>query len=191
MSIMKSVVSTILLTLACTVCGAAAADDLSDISNYREYSDLFSSAGQPNKKQLKTLRDAGFERIVYLAFTGSSTALDDEDQIVKDLGMDYIHIAVDWENPTASDFHAFAGAMQSGPQQKTLLHCQVNFRASAFSFLYRVIYNEVPVADAKEDMNSVWQPNETWRDLIFQVLAENDISADCEVCDWSVPEMHH
>ena len=185
---MKSIAASIMLIFTG---GLAWAADLSEISNYRAYSDAFASAGQPSKKQLKLLSDAGYERIVYIAFTNSGKAYDDEDQAVKELGMDYIQIPVDWDSPTASDFYAFAGVMQQGRPQKTLLHCQVNFRASAFSFLYRVIYDDVPLAVAKADMNAVWQPNETWRDLIFEILADNEISAQCDGCDWSVQEMHH
>jgi hypothetical protein len=78
----------------------------------------------------------------------------------------------------------FAGLMQRAPENRTLVHCQVNFRASAFSFLYRVLYEDIPVAEAKEDMNSVWVPNATWRQLIFDVLEENGVSPDCENCLW-------
>jgi protein tyrosine phosphatase (PTP) superfamily phosphohydrolase (DUF442 family) len=167
------------------IAAPAISAELQDISNYREYSPMFSSAGQPTKKQLDVLHDKGFERIVYIAFTNSGNAYADEDQLVKKLGMDYVQIPVDWENPARGDFYAFAGSMQTGPRKRTLLHCQVNYRASAFSFLYRVIYEGVPVADAKRDMNSVWQPNETWRRFIFDVLEENNISAQCDGCDWS------
>ena len=41
------------------------------------------------------------------------------------------------------------------------------------------------MAEAKADMNTVWQPNETWRDLIFEVLDENNVSPHCEGCDWT------
>ncbi|MCI0517626.1 MAG: protein tyrosine phosphatase family protein [Woeseiaceae bacterium] len=167
------------------VARVAAAGELAEISNYREYSPTFSSSGQPTKKQLEMLRDSGFERIVYIAFTNSGKAFADEDQIVKKLGMDYVQIPVDWENPNHSDFRAFAGAMQSNPAKRTLLHCQVNYRASAFGFLYRVIYERVPVEDAKRDMNSVWEPDETWRRFIFEVLEENGISPKCDGCDWT------
>lgn len=168
----------------------ATAAELTDISNYREYSPLFSSSGQPTKEQLDVLRDTGFERIVYIAFTNSGNAFADEDQIVKKLGMDYVQIPVDWENPTRGDFYAFAGSMQTGPKKRTLLHCQVNYRASAFSFLYRVIYEAVPVADAKRDMNIVWQPNDIWRQYIFEVLEENNISPQCDGCDWTEGATH-
>lgn len=161
---------------------------LSEIVNYREYSDLFASAGQPTVEQLGEVRDAGFERIVYIAFSTDGNAIPNEDRIVRDLGMDYVHIPVVWNDPTVADFETFASVMQRDPGSKTLLHCQVNFRASAFSFLYRVIHEDVPVAEAKADMDSVWRPNETWREFIFAVLEENRISPDCPGCNWEPAE---
>lgn len=163
-------------------------DELDDIVNYREYSATFSSSGQPDAGQLEALEEAGFERIVYIAYSDHQNSLPNEDRLVKNLGMEYVHIPVEWDAPTASDFDLFAGAMQRAPDKKTLLHCQVNYRASAFSFLYRVIHEDVPVATAKADMNSVWVPNETWRDLIFEVLEANGRSPHCEGCDWSVED---
>ena len=168
--------------------GAAFAD-LSDISNYREYSEQFSSSGQPNRGQLQDAWVGGFERVIYLAFSDHETSLENEDRIAKELGMEYINIPVNWGSPTPVDFSLFASVMQSAPDKKTLVHCQVNFRASAFSFLYRVIYEGVSVAEAKSDMNSIWTPNSTWNTLIQEVLAQHDISAECDGCDWT-PEQH-
>ena len=179
-------VTALLAMLSCS--SIISASELSDINNYREYSQNFSSSGQPSKKQLESLKDAGFERVVYIAFSNSGKAFADEDVLVKELGMDYVHIPVIWDQPTAADFYAFAGSMQRDADRKTLLHCQVNYRASAFSFLYRVLYENVPVVEAKADMNSVWQPNETWRKLIFEILEENGKSPDCDGCSWNVDE---
>ena len=173
----------IVLALSGTIASTSAAE-LSDISNYREYSPHFASSGQPTKAQLEQLESTGFERIIYIAFSNNGNAFADEDVIVKELGMEYVHIPVIWDQPTASDFYAFADVMKRYPDKKSLLHCQVNYRASAFSFLYRVIYQDVSVAIAKADMNSVWQPNETWRELIFSILEENGKSAQCEDCNW-------
>jgi protein tyrosine phosphatase (PTP) superfamily phosphohydrolase (DUF442 family) len=161
---------------------------LAEILNFREYRAGFASAGQPTEAQFSAIAEAGYERVIYIAFTNNQNAVANADQIVKGLGMDYVHIPVDWNNPTSRDFYTFADAMQRYPEQKTLLHCQVNARATAFSFLYRVIYEDVPVAEAKEDMNTVWQPNETWRDLIFEILDENGVSPECESCDWSIAQ---
>ena len=163
------------------------APDLAAITNFRQYSESFASAGQPTREQFQTLKDSGFERIVYIAFTNNPNALADEDQLVKGLGMEYMHVPVDFSNPLPDDFYAFADSMQRNTDKKTLLHCQVNARATAFSFLYRVIYENVPIAEAKADMNTVWQPNEVWRDFIFEVMAQNDLDPQCEGCDWTLP----
>ena len=165
--------------------GIVVAAELGDIRNYKEYSADFASAGQPSEEQLVLLKEAGYERVVYIALTNSRGAIEGEDAIVKEeLGMDYVHVPVIWDAPTKADFYAFAGAMQRDPDKKTLLHCQANYRASAFAFLYRVIYQDVPMATAKADMNAIWEPNETWRALIFDVLEDNDMSPNCDGCSW-------
>ena len=162
---------------------------LADITNFRQYSATFASSGQPTKDQFSAIAENGFERIVYIAFTNNTNALPDADQVVKGLGMEYMHIPVTWDNPLPSDFYAFADSLRRDTDKKTLLHCQVNARATAFSFLYRVIYEGVDIAEAKADMNTVWQPNETWRDFIVAVLAENGMSSECEECDWTPSQM--
>ena len=160
---------------------------MAEIVNFRQYSPTFASAGQPSREQFATIAENGFERIVYIAFTNNQNALTDADQVIKGLGMEYMQVPVDFDNPLPADFYAFADSMQRNTDKKTLLHCQVNARATAFSFLYRVIYEDVPIAQAKEDMNTVWQPNEVWRDFIFAVMSENDRSPECEGCDWTLP----
>ena len=174
-----------LFIAALTLSGSVLADSLEEIMNYREYSPDFSSAGQPSREQFELLAKEGFERIVYIAFTNSEGAISDEDQVVKDLGMHYAQVPVNWEAPTKADFAVFAALMQSAPKKKTLLHCQANYRAAAFAFLYRVLYLDVPVAEAKSDMNTIWNPDGVWRDLIFEVLEDNGVPAQCEGCDWA------
>lgn len=160
---------------------------LAEITNFRQYSDSFASAGQPTREQFQAIAEQGFERVVYIAFTNNTNALPDEDLVVKGLGMQYMQVPVDFSNPLPDDFYTFADSMRRNSDKKTLLHCQVNARATAFSFLYRVIYEGVSVTEAKADMNTVWQPNQVWRDFIFEVLAQNDIDPNCAGCDWTPP----
>jgi protein tyrosine phosphatase (PTP) superfamily phosphohydrolase (DUF442 family) len=172
--------------LPISVLAAAEVDPaLAEIINFRQYSDTFASAGQPSLEQFQTIADSGFERVVYIAFTNNPNALPDADQVVKGLGMEYMQVPVSFDNPLPDDFYAFSDSMQRNNEKKTLLHCQVNARATAFSFLYRVIYNDVSVAEAKADMNTVWQPNAVWRDFIFDVMEQNGKSPDCPDCDWT------
>jgi len=188
---MKALFITLISTLSILENFSFALEDvdpaLDEITNFRQYSSSFASSGQPTREQFQTIADNGFERVVYIAFTNNQNALSDADQLIKSLGMEYMHVPVDFNNPLPDDFYAFADSMQRNTGKKTLLHCQVNARATAFSFLYRVIYEDVPVAEAKADMNTVWQPNAVWRDFIFEVLAQNGKSPDCEGCDWTPP----
>lgn len=109
-----------------------AADDVQDIDNYRQYSPNFSSSGQPTAEQLKAVSEAGFKRVIYLAFTDNQSAIEAEDRLVKSLGMDYLHIPVDFERPTLEDFKDFAAVLKRDKNIRTLLHCQVNMRVSTY-----------------------------------------------------------
>jgi protein tyrosine phosphatase (PTP) superfamily phosphohydrolase (DUF442 family) len=189
----QAMLSKVLFVLTITFCafGAqwlrnanAAEVELAGIVNYRQYSPLLSSSGQPTAAQLAALREAGFERIVFLAFSDHDESLANEDRIVSELGMEYVHIPVDWDAPARSDFYTFASVMKQERRPRTLVHCQVNFRASSFSFLYRVLYEDVDMAQAKDDLDSVWVPNDTWRQFIFDILEESGRSPDCDACLW-------
>lgn len=157
---------------------------LAEIKNLRSYSPSFFSSGQPSAEQLPLLKSSGFQRVIYIAFSDHEHSLAQEDRLVKSLGMDYLHIPVVWNNPTANDFALFASAMQQAPEAKTLLHCQVNYRASAFALLYRVIYLEVPLQQAMADMHSVWTPAEHWVTFMQNTLREHGKPNTCNGCTW-------
>lgn len=163
--------------------GADTASTRPDIINYIAYSETLASSGQPTENQLKAQAAAGVERVVYLAFTDHDTSLPNEDRITRGLGMQFLQVPVLWEAPTVGDFQTFAALMQEGADRRTLVHCQVNWRASSFSFLYRVIFNEVPMDDAVMDLASIWTPSDNWRGFIVEVLAAYGLAPDCEFCD--------
>ncbi len=164
------------------------AGDVSEITNYREYSSTFSSSGQPSAEQLEDVAAAGFDRVIYVAFSDNHTAIEAEDRVVKKLAMDYVHIPVDFGEPTLADFEDFAAVMNRDQKSRTLLHCQVNFRASTFSFLYRVIYAGVPMAEAKQDLDAIWQTDKVWYRFIVDVLHQHGLSHACDGCDWAENE---
>ncbi|MEL7296323.1 MAG: protein tyrosine phosphatase family protein [Pseudomonadota bacterium] len=157
-----------------------------DIVNYRAYTPLFASAGQPTAQQFLGLGEDGFETVVYVAYTDHENSLANADRLAHQQGLTYVHIPVDWNNPTLQDFQMIANVLEQNRERKTLLHCQLNYRASAFAMLYRVLYQDVPLLDAKRDMNAVWQPNQTWTDFMRDALSAGGIDPDCEGCDWRV-----
>ena len=156
-------------------------DDLK-IVNYIAYSDSLASSGQPSGDALEVISKAGVERIVYLAFGDHDTSLPGEDRIVRDLGMQFVHIPVIWEAPTVADYEIFSAVMQQAEGANTLVHCQVNWRASSFVFLYRVIAQGVSMNDAVLALNSIWTPSAQWREFIVTVLNAYNLDLDCEFC---------
>lgn len=172
-----------ILLLAMTA-GPLFAASIEDAPNFRQYNELLSSSGQPDAAQIADAASQGYERLVYLAFTHIEGSLEDEDHVVRDAGLEYVHIPVVWEKPTVRDFRHFAAVLESNPGTRTLVHCQVNFRASSFAFLYRVIVLGDDIAAAKADLDSVWPLNETWFRFIHDTLEAYDIDPDCDACDW-------
>jgi protein tyrosine phosphatase (PTP) superfamily phosphohydrolase (DUF442 family) len=169
----------LLLTLPLFSAHADVTDTASEralpLLNKIEYSPSLTASGQPTAEALELAARSGYSRVIFLAFTNHQNALEHEDAIVKALDMEFIHIPVEWEAPSLADFDAFAAAMRVPTQQRTLLHCEVNFRASVFGFLYQVIYQGVPMGEAIALMHAIWIPNEVWEDFIVRVLSVNGL----------------
>ncbi len=167
---------------AVAMAGFAQAQDDQEIINYVAYSESLASSGQPTQAQLEAISRVGLERVIYLAFADHETSLSGEDRMVRDLGMQFVHIPVVWSAPTVADYELFAAVMRQSEGVNTLVHCQVNWRASSFVFLYRVIVLGVPMNDAVLALNSIWTPSDGWREFIVAVLKAHDLKPDCEFC---------
>ena len=141
--------------------------------NEINYSSHLITAGQPSEEQFRALAEAGFQRVIFLAFTDHKNAVKNEDRIARSAGLEFVHIPVAWDAPTTDDFDTFAAVMRA--TEKTLVHCEVNFRASVFGFLYQVIYLGTPAEEAWALLTRIWIPNETWETFTVSALAEKGI----------------
>ncbi len=144
---------------------------IEDILNYRYISDKIATSGQPTSAELELISQVGYKTIVNLAPPTASNALPEEQAIVTRLGMDYINIPVVWEHPTLADFTQFCDVMEHHNDQPIFVHCAMNMRVSAFVYLYRRLKLGVPDSDAYSAMQTVWEPNATWREFIETTIA--------------------
>lgn len=144
-------------------------DSMKDIYNYLKISDIATS-GQPTKEQFSAIKDSGYQIVVNLALPTSTNALPDEKQVVEDLGMQYVHIPVVWENPKIEDVEQFFSVMTANADKPLFVHCAANMRVSAFMYLYRRLHEGMSDEDAKKDLYQIWVPNEVWQKFIEQVL---------------------
>jgi protein tyrosine phosphatase (PTP) superfamily phosphohydrolase (DUF442 family) len=138
--------------------------------NYVAIHERLATAGQPSPAQLRRLRADGYEVLINLAPPGSYGSVADEGDIVSRLGMVYVNIPVDWKAPAERDFRFFADLLKANRDRRVLVHCQMNMRASVFVFLYRILYEAVPVDVAATAVTQVWQPNATWRGFMDTLL---------------------
>ncbi len=127
-----------------------------EIYNYRRVNDRICTGGQPSEDQLRSAAAEGFQTIINLATINPRYSLDDEEGLVRSLGMNYRHIPVEWENPQESDFAAFEAIMQEHLADKMLIHCAANFRVTAFYALYAMKHLGWTEAQADEFRAPIW-----------------------------------
>ncbi len=146
---------------------AFASDDelnksLHKIVNFHFVSEQMASSGMLDLKQYKHILEYDFKHVINL-IPGNQIK---ERKHVQSLGLSYEQIAVDWGNPTAKNFADFTQLIKSYGDEKIYIHCEMNMRASAFVYLYRVLYQGVETATAEKDMLKIWQPKGTWQQFI-------------------------
>ena len=167
--------SLIIATTLClfTMFANASSSELDKIKNYQQLTPQFASAGLPTNEQLTSLKQNGFTHIINLIPGDFS----EEASLSQQLELGFKQIPVDWHNPTMDDYMQFVDTMtafkKQNPDGKILLHCQLNYRASAFAYLYQVTQNKQNPAQAKAVLNQIWQPEGKWQQLIDEVIAAN------------------
>jgi protein tyrosine phosphatase (PTP) superfamily phosphohydrolase (DUF442 family) len=110
--------------------------------------------------------DLGVRHIVNLGLHTHEKALPDEATSVSRLGMTYIHIPVDFQNPTDQDFDQFCSAMEQLKDVPVHVHCIANYRVSAFFYRYRRDMLGMDEAEARADMEDVWHPEGVWATFV-------------------------
>jgi protein tyrosine phosphatase (PTP) superfamily phosphohydrolase (DUF442 family) len=136
------------------------------------------TSGQPSAAWLATLKDQGYEAVIYLAPPTVDDAVRDEPLIVGKQGLVWINLPIRWGAPADADYDTFAALLTSLRGKKVLVHCQVNFRASTLTFLYRVLVEKVDPQVAWESVSKVWTPDGAWKKLMLSRLKAAGIAFD-------------
>jgi protein tyrosine phosphatase (PTP) superfamily phosphohydrolase (DUF442 family) len=145
---------------------------MKDIYNYQFLTERLSSSGMPKAEQMKAVAEAGTQVVINLAPATVRDALPNEDALVESLGMKYIQIPVDWNHPIRQNLDDFFQAMDEHKDQKVLVHCQANYRASSFIMLYRVLRLGWKEEDAVQIMEKMWNPEDfpVWQKFLDENL---------------------
>jgi protein tyrosine phosphatase (PTP) superfamily phosphohydrolase (DUF442 family) len=132
------------------------------IYRWHRLDDRVTTSGQPTEEQLAEIQALGVRHVVNLGLHTHEKALPDEAASVSRLGMEYIHIPVDFQNPTEGDFQQFCAVMARLTDVRVHVHCIANARVSAFFYRYHRDVLGWDEAKARAEMEAVWQPNGVW-----------------------------
>ncbi len=141
--------------------------DPATIYHWHRLDARITTSGQPSTAELAEIAEIaalGVRRVVNLGLHSHAKALPDEAAVVAALGMAYVHIPVDFANPTEDDFAAFYAAV--GGDEPLHVHCIANYRVSAFFYRYRRAVLGMDAARARADLDAVWQPDAVWTAFI-------------------------
>lgn len=137
-----------------------------EIINWLRIDENITTSGQPNAQQFEEIAASGVSYVLNLGLINSPKALDNEVGVVLGLGMDYVHIPVQFDGPTNEDFEEFALALDSLQGKKIHIHCIMNYRVTAFLTRYAKKFGDEAFKKAQQNMLSIWTPDEIWQKFI-------------------------
>ena len=143
-----------------------------DMYNFLPLSDKLFSAGMPQTEQLTDAAQKGVQVVINLAPHEVHNALPGGAELVNSLGMQYVNIPVNWNTPTKEGLDRFIDVMDANQDRKILVHCQANFRATAFIALYRILRQGWKTEEAMQGMHQIWDEEDypIWKMFIEETL---------------------
>lgn len=154
-------------------------DALQQVKAVQFSSNKVITAGLPTQPQFKVLKDSGVELVINLIPKDNPAGYANEAELVKQAGMDYEQIDVDWKQPTIANVQQFFAIMDANQDKDILVHCAANFRASAFYYLYQLKRGQSDSLAYQQQVMAPWgelskslKEYPQWQVLIDQVKSD-------------------
>lgn len=139
---------------------------MQSINNYIKINDTIATSGQPSAKEFEKIAQEGYEVVINLAVCHSEGRIENEDKIVTDLEMNYIHIPVEFTNPTSKNLLDFLEILESLSNKKVWVHCIMNYRVTAFMYVYHKYILKTPFNNIDLSLLEEWCPQECWQEIM-------------------------
>src|SRR5262245_11570843 len=142
--------------------------DIEASYNFRRINDKLTTSGIVRPEGLKSLGSQGYSVVINLLPDTSEHAVPNERDLVESQGIEYIHIPVDFKQPTERDLAAFCEALDWIVGRKVHIHCTANYRVSAFYSLYEVNRGRWSINQAMEFIRDIWEPGDhpAWAEFV-------------------------
>lgn len=145
-----------------------------EIRNFLALSENLYTGGMPKAGQLADAAEHGVEVVINLAPHDAQDALPNEAELANSLGIHYVNIPVDWNAPTGEDLDRFMDTMDEFQGKKILVHCQANYRASAFVSMYQILREGWTPEAALGIMHQIWSEEDypVWKKFIEESIED-------------------
>ena len=158
-----------------TVAGKLTAADHHDphsgsVMNYHRIDDRLVTGGHFVDDGLSEIKSEGVTVVIDLRDNPPKG----QEKKLAEQGIEWINVPVEWDDPEAKDFNKFSNAMKAHQDDHVLVQCGANYRASAMTYLYRVVVEHVDEEEASQDLYTVWTPSkesEEWVEYIEEIKA--------------------
>ena len=169
----KGVALALIIVLSGVAAGEATEDAGHDMHsgptmNHHRVDERLVTGGHLVGNGVETLKAEGVTVVIDLR---DKPPADEQEQFAAH-GIQWINIPVVWNDPEPEDFARFSEAMRAHEDEHVLVQCAANYRASAFTYLYRVVVDSVDEKEAAADLHAIWIPekeNERWTQYISDV----------------------
>ena len=139
---------------------------MENILNYIKINENISTSGQPSVEQFELISKCGYEVVINLALHDASNSIEEEDKVVTNLGLSYFHIPVVFDNPTEEQLRLFLDLLSINEDRKVWVHCALNYRVSAFMYIFHKYYLQTPFDDIDLSLLEQWKPSPKWQKLM-------------------------
>lgn len=146
---------------------------LSQITHFRYIHQHLLTSAQPSVEQLAQIKSYGVDTVINLGLSHEEQFLADQDQHCIALGLNYLHIPIDWECPADEQCLLVLDLINALVQNKIIwIHCPNGYRVSSLMYLYQLFAMEIDLPTAQEFLHQLWEPNATWTGLIHAVTLQ-------------------
>jgi uncharacterized protein (TIGR01244 family) len=141
-----------LIVAALTLAGQQA--EVPPIRAFLQVTPEFCTGGQPRVEHYAMLKSKGVKTVLNLRRPSEHRA-DEEKQLVEELGMKYVNIPVDYQNPTPETVDEFLKITDDKASRPMFVHCTAAIRAGAYWAIRRVLRDGMNWDAALEEAKKV------------------------------------
>lgn len=117
---------------------APAQTDLATIRNFLKVTPEFCTGGQPRVEHFEQLKKDGVKAVLNLRQPSEHRA-EEEQEAVKQAGLKYFNIPVNYQSPTEASVDEFLRITDDASNRPMFIHCTAAIRVGAYWLIRRVV----------------------------------------------------